>query len=164
MPQIAQLADTFASQIFWMLVIFGLVFLVVGRGMVPRVIDTVGQRDQRIADNLAGAKAARDMAEQQENAWRDRQNAARAKAQAVIARAKAEAQATSAARLDEVQARLDLQLDEAGKRIEDARAKAATGIEDVAAEAARQIVGRIAGIAVDEADARNAVRGVRANG
>ncbi|MDZ4275696.1 MAG: ATPase, partial [Erythrobacter sp.] len=41
MPQIAQLADTYASQIFWLLVFFGLTFFVVGRGMVPKVMSTV---------------------------------------------------------------------------------------------------------------------------
>ena len=37
MPQIAQLAETYASQIFWLLLIFGFVYFVIGRGMVPRV-------------------------------------------------------------------------------------------------------------------------------
>ena len=48
MPQIAQLAETYSSQIFWLLVFFGLVFFVIGRGMVPRVMATVGDRDKQI--------------------------------------------------------------------------------------------------------------------
>ena len=86
MPQIAQLAETYSSQIFWLLVIFGLVFFIVGRGMVPRVMQTVELRDQQIADDLAAAQAARDAADQQEAAWRSRENADRAQAQALVAR------------------------------------------------------------------------------
>ena len=65
MPQIAQLAETYSSQIFWLLVIFGLVFFVIGRGMVPRVMDTVAMRDNQIAGDLAAAQAARDQADEQ---------------------------------------------------------------------------------------------------
>ena len=72
MPQIAQLAETFSSQIFWLLIVFGLVFFVIGRGMVPKVLDTVGQRDNQIASDLAAAQAARDAADEQEAAWRAR--------------------------------------------------------------------------------------------
>ena len=60
MPQISQLAATYASQIFWMLVFFGIVFFVVGRGMVPKVMATVEARDSQIAADLAAAGAAVD--------------------------------------------------------------------------------------------------------
>ncbi len=32
MPQIAQIADTLTSQVFWLLLFFGLTFIVVGLG------------------------------------------------------------------------------------------------------------------------------------
>jgi F-type H+-transporting ATPase subunit b len=59
MPQIAQLAATYASQIFWLLVCFGLVFFVIGRGMLPGVVSTIDQRNKQIADDLGAAEAAR---------------------------------------------------------------------------------------------------------
>ncbi|QYU67832.1 hypothetical protein J4558_23615 [Leptolyngbya sp. 15MV] len=73
MPQIAQLAETYASQIFWLLVFFGFVFLVVGRGMVPKVMATVAERDGQIAADLAAATAARAQADAEEEAWRKRE-------------------------------------------------------------------------------------------
>src|SRR5690606_15983786 len=110
MPQIAQLADTYSSQIFWLLVIFGLVFFVIGRGMVPKVMDTVQLRDKQIADDLAAARAARDQADEQEEAWRRRENANRAEAQALIAKAKAEAAAETEAELGRAQGHIDARL------------------------------------------------------
>ena len=80
MPQIAQLADTWSSQVFWLLVFFGITFFVIGRGMVPKVMETVAQRDGQIAADLAAAKAARDAADEQEEAWRVRENENRAAA------------------------------------------------------------------------------------
>ena len=43
MPQIAQLADTWSSQVFWLLVFFGITFFVIGKGMVPKVMNTVAE-------------------------------------------------------------------------------------------------------------------------
>lgn len=164
MPQIAQLSEMWSSQVFWLLVIFGLVFFVVGRGMVPKVMDTVGMRDKQIGDDLAAAQAARDEADEREEAWRKRENENRSQAQAVVNEAKADAQARTEKRLAEAQARLDAQLEEAEARIADSKAKAAAEIENVATEATQDIVARLAGIKVAEPAAHDAVKKVMAHG
>ena len=158
MPQIAQLSETFASQIFWMLVFFGLVFFVIGRGMVPKVMATVESRDKQIAGDLAAAEAARTAADAQEEAWRHQAAKQRGDAQALIAGAKAEAAKATEARLAEVNARIDARLAEADARIASAREGALGEIEAVASEAASDIVARLAGITVDPAASRAAVR------
>ena len=158
MPQIAQLGETYASQIFWMLLIFGFVFFVIGRGMVPKVMDTVGVRDKQIAEDLAAAEAARNQADAEEQAWRERENANRANAQGIIARAKADAAKSTEAKLAEAGSRVDARIAEADARIGDARDSALGEIETVATEAANDIVRRIAGIEVGEPAARNAVK------
>ena len=164
MPQIAQLAETYSSQIFWMLIIFGLVFFVVGRGMVPKVMDTVAQRDTQIAGDLAAAQAARDAADQQEEAWRRRENENRAQAQALINSAKAEAAADTEKKLASAQSKIDARLAEAEQRIDAARASAAAEIESVASEAARDIVRRLAGVEVEAATAEAAVKEALSHG
>lgn len=164
MPQIAQLADTYASQIFWLLVFFGFVFFVVGRGMVPRVMATVAERDGQIAADLAAATAAREQADAQEEAWRQRENANRATAQELVAKAKAEAAAASEKKLAAAQKRLDKKLAEAEAEISAARTSALAEIEDVAVEAAQDIVQRLAGVKVTKPAAKSAVKEAMANG
>ena len=146
MPQIAQLAETYSSQIFWLLVFFGFTFFVIGRGMVPKVLATVEARDAQIAADLAAAQAARDEADRQEEAWRVRENANRASAQGVLAKAKADAAAKTEQRLAKAQSKLDAKLAEAEKRIAASRDTAMAEIEAVAAEAAQDIVQRLAGV------------------
>lgn len=158
MPQISQLAATYASQIFWLLIFFGLTYFVIGRGMVPKVMDTVAMRDKQIADDLSAAEAARKAADEQEEAWRVRENENRASAQSLLAEAKARAAAETEAKLDEAQSAIDAKLESAEARIAEAREKAAAEIEDVAAEATQSIVVRVAGLSVDETSARSAVR------
>ena len=58
MPQIAQIAETYSSQIFWLLLTFGFVFFVIGLGMVPKVQGTADARDAKISGDLDAAKAA----------------------------------------------------------------------------------------------------------
>ena len=158
MPQIAQLAETYSSQIFWLLLIFGALFFIVGRGMVPKVVDTVSQRDTQIASDLAAAQAAREQADREEEAWRLRENENRASAQALVAEAKAEAGRRNETRLGEAQARFDAQLAEADARIGASRDQALSEIETVAAEAAQDIVHRLAGVQVPAAQAQAAVK------
>jgi F-type H+-transporting ATPase subunit b len=164
MPQIVQIADTLSSQVFWLLVFFGLTFLVVGLGMVPKIMGTVDLRDQQIAGDLAAAQAARDAADREEEAWRKRENENRAAAQGLIAEAKAKATKATEAKLAEAQTRLDARLAEAEAGIDAARASAMAEIEDVAADAARDIVARIAGAEVEPAAAQAAVKEVMAHG
>jgi len=164
MPQIAQLADTYASQILWLLVFFGITYFVIGRGMVPKIMGTVALRDQQIADDLAAAQAARDGADEQEEAWRERENQNRAKAQGIIAEAKAKAAATSESKLSAAQERFDAQIASAEADIDTARTEAMAEIETVAAEATQDIVVRLTGSKVDKRTARSAVKKALANG
>ncbi|QIQ85848.1 ATPase [Erythrobacter sp.] len=158
MPQIAQLAEFYSSQILWTLVFFGITFFLIGRGMVPKVMDTVQLRDRQIADDLAAAQAARDAADEQEEAWKAREAENRAKAQALIAEAKAKASAANEAKLAKAQERLDARLAEAEEKIEAARSAALAELEDVATEASQDIVARLTGAKVDKRSARSAVK------
>ena len=155
--------ETYSSQIFWLLVTFGFVFFVVGRGMVPRVMETVSERDSQIAGDLAAAQAARDKADDEEEAWRKRENENRAQAQAVIAKAKADAAAKSEQKLAAAQKRIDAKLDKADLEIAEARNAAMTEVESVAAEAAQDIVKQLAGVKVTAASAKSAVKKAMTN-
>ncbi|MEM9500453.1 MAG: ATPase [Pseudomonadota bacterium] len=158
MPQIAQLADTYSSQIFWLLVFFGITFFLIGRGMVPKVMGTVELRDKQIAGDLAAAQAARDAADDQEQAWRERENENRAAAQGVIAEAKTKAATSTEEKLAKAQVRLDAKLADAEAQIAAARTNAMAEVETVAAEATQDIVSRLTGTKVDKRAARSAVK------
>lgn len=164
MPQIAQLGEFYASQIFWLVVFFGLAFLIVGRGMVPKVMDTVAQRDKQISDDFAAAEHARREADSEEAAWRSREEARRAEAQSLIAEARAKAALAAEGRLSETQRGIDDKIAAAEARIADALRVAGAEIENVATDAARDVVARVAGITVDDSAARSAVKEKLAHG
>ena len=158
MPQIAQLAATYSSQIFWLLIFFGFTFFVVGRGMVPKVMETVAQRDKQISDDLLAAERARKQADEEEESWRARENANRAEAQGLIAQARGQAAAATEQRLAAAQAVIDGKIAEAEARIAEARNAASAEIENVATEAAGDIVARLAGLSLADDAVRSAVK------
>ncbi len=160
MPQIAQLSETYASQIFWLLIFFGIIFFVIGNGMVPRVMATVEARDAQIAADLAAAEGARRAADESEQAWAAQSARQRAEAQAVIAKAKADATHAAEARLAEAAKATDARIADADARIAAARASALGELEAVASEAAGDIVARLAGLTVDAGAVRTAVKEV----
>ncbi|SFP94402.1 ATPase [Sphingomonas rubra] len=164
MPQLSQVAATYASQIFWLLVTFGLLYFVVGRGMVPKIVSTVDAREARVEGDLAAAEAARRTADSTEAAWRAEMDAARAEAGAETAKAKAQATASAEAQVKAADADLAERLGQHDLAIANAKGQALANLENVAAEAAQDIVARIAGLTVGIDQAATAVREVRAHG
>ncbi|WP_353227427.1 ATPase [Novosphingobium sp.] len=164
MPQISQLAGTYFSQIFWMLVFFGLTFFVVGRGMVPKVMTTMTDRNQRIAADLAAAEAARSAAEAEQESWGENEAAQRAKAHELITAAKHQAAVATQTSLAAASARIEAQVSSAEGRINAARDASLGEIEHVAAEVAQDIALRVAGLSISAEEARGAVKGAFVHG
>jgi len=164
MPQIAQLAQIYSSQIFWMLVVFGLIYFAIAKSMLPKIEATMEGRDKRIHEDLAAAGRARAAADEAEANYRARLGEARAAAQKAGADAKAAAAAEAEARVKAADAASAARLAEAEARLAAQRGEALAAIEGVAAEAAQDIVQRLSGVAIarDRADA--AVKAALARG
>lgn len=158
MPQIEQIAATYASQIFWTLLTFGFVFFVVGLGMLPKILSTVDERDKTVSDDLTAAEAARAAADAAEEQWRTQDAAAREAVQARLAEARAKGTAKAEKTLATAGAKIDAKIAEAEVRIAEASAAASAEIEAVAAEAAQDIVARLSGAKVTATEAKKAVK------
>lgn len=164
MPQIAQLAATYSSQIFWLAVIFGLVFFVIGLGMVPKIQSTVDARDAKIADDLARAKAAFARADEIEEDYRARENEGRVAAQDIVAEAKAKATKDSEKQIATADKKIAAKIAEAEEAIKASSAKALAEIEAVSVEAAQQMVLRISGVEISREAADKAVKVAMSHG
>lgn len=162
MPQINQLAENWylASQLFWLALIFGAVFVVVGLGMYPKIEATVDARDRKVADDLAAAKAAHARADDLEAQYRQQSDAARVAAQKAVQDAKDKAARDAEKRLAKVDAELSGKMTAAEADVAAARTSAMAEIESVAAEASADLVAKLSGVTVTSTDARAAVKAV----
>jgi F-type H+-transporting ATPase subunit b len=160
MPQIEQLPLIYASQLFWLLLVFGLIYFVVGRGMVPRIQSVVQAREDKIAGDLAAAQRAREEAEALEEGYRQRMDASRSEAMKLAQESKQEAAREAEARLKKIDEQVGAKVAEAETRIKASVGKAMAEIELVAAEAAQELVGKLTGASVSSAEANRAVKSV----
>jgi F-type H+-transporting ATPase subunit b len=158
MPQLAQLPEVFWSQLFWLVVVFGITFFGIGRGMVPRIQSTVDARETRIAQDLERAQAARVEADETEAAWRARMDSARAEAARLANEAKQESARETEARVKAAGDKINTHVEASEAKIRDALNSARAEIETVAAEATREMIQRLTGLAIDGREAAAAVK------
>jgi F-type H+-transporting ATPase subunit b len=164
MPQIAQILETYASQFFWLLLVFAFLYFAIGRGMVSKIDANVDARDKKIADDLVAAERARAEADHLVSGGDDALNAARSEAQAKAATAKAKGAKDAADRLAKADAEISAKLAVAEAGLNKARSKAMDGIEKVVAEAASDIVAKVSGAKISAAQIASATKAVLANG
>lgn len=147
MPQLEFV--TFASQIFWLAVTFGILYLVMSRSALPTVREVLHNRQTRIVEDLKKAEKLKKEAESAEADFTSVIAAARQKAGKLLSdvRTKAEKEAAARhARLDETFVR---QTNEADHRITVMKKDALEKLIPVAVDVAHDMAEKIAGISLD---------------
>jgi F-type H+-transporting ATPase subunit b len=157
MPQIAQIAATYASQAFWLLLVFGIIYFVIAKGMLGKIGETVEARAKKVADDLASAERARAQADKAEADYAASVSAARQNAAKLANDAKSSAAAHTDAKVKAADAQLAVKLADAEARIGAARASALSGVQTVASEAATDIIRKLTGAGAAAADVEAAV-------
>ena len=158
MPQLSQLSEVLLSQLFWLAIGLGFIFFVIARGMVPKIQATVDAREKQIAGDLEQAQAARSAAEETEEAWRQRMDAARAEGARIANEAKQASARDTEAKVKAAADKLTQKIESAEAKIRKARDSARSEIESVAVDAAQNLVSTLTGIKIDKKDAAQAVR------
>ena len=163
MPQLNQLAEVANSQFFWLLLVLGVIYFAIGKGMLPKIQSTVESREQRIAADLAAAGAAQAEAEAVEEAYRTRMDASRAEAAKLTGKAKDDGAKSTEKLLGEADSAIGAKIAEAEAQIRAARKAAVKDIEQAAAELAAEIALKVAAVEVGKADSARAVKEVMAD-
>jgi F-type H+-transporting ATPase subunit b len=164
MPQLSQLSDVVLSQLFWLTLVLGFIYFVIGRGMLPKIQATVDQRDQRISDDLAAAERAKAEADESEEAFRLRMDQSRAEAMKKTAAAKAHGAKATEAKIAKAEMAIQAKLAKAEEKIRASRDEALANIEGIAAELAQDIAGKVAGLKVSRDEAAKAVQAAMNHG
>ena len=145
MPQINQLLLVYQSQWFWQFLVLAVIYVGIGKGMLPKIEKTVDDRDAKIAGDLAAAEKARAAALEIEERAKAAQIEARTAAQAVAAEAKAKAAKDAENRLAKADAEIAAKAAESEKTIAGIRDGAAAAVAEVARDVAAELVGALGG-------------------
>ena len=157
MPQLDFGNPLTISQVVWMLIIFGGLYLLFSRWALPQVAEVVDARSSRIGADLDAARAAKAESDAAAAEVTDASARASAEAQSRINAAVAKAKAEAAEQARAANERLDAQLADAEQRIGAARAGAMGALREVATETAGLVVGRLTGQPPNQAAVQVAV-------
>ena len=149
--------ETFAPQLVWLAITFGLLYLLLKRVILPRMSEVIEGRQERIRDDLAEAETVRAATAhalvRYEEALADARsrasdliNATRERIKADIDEERAKAEALIAAKISAAE-----------RRIAEAKAKALVNVEDIASNVAGAIVAHFIGKEVNKADVERAL-------
>jgi F-type H+-transporting ATPase subunit b len=160
LPQMS--TGSYPSQIFWLAVTFGLLFLVLWRITLPMVSGTIGARRNTIEGDLGAAENSRKSAADALAAYEAALAQARGRAHQLAGENRKRIVAEIEAMKASAEAQAQRAMGEAEKRIAAERAKSVAGVKTAAAEAASSIVERLIGTPVSMEEAARAVAAVEA--
>ncbi|WP_260597930.1 ATPase [Sphingomonas endolithica] len=164
MPQISQIGEIYASQLFWLAIVFALIYFGIGKAMVPKIERTIEDRAARVSGDLLAAHQANETAQGLETAYQSGLDTARAQSLKTVGAAKEQAIASTEATLKIGDAQAHDRIAAATVRIDDAKAAAEAEIETATVDAVQDIVAKLSGVAVDRATVEQKVRAERAHG
>lgn len=132
--------STFPSQIFWLVITFGLLYWIMSSIVLPRLGAAIEERRDRIADDLDRAAESKRMAEEAETSYNRSLADARAKAQGIAAETREEVGAEVAAMQKDAEERLAGKVEAAEARIVAMKKTASAKVREAAADTTRAIV------------------------
>lgn len=146
MPQLDFSNPLMLAQVVWLLIIFGILYYVLAKIVLPRFDSVLEDRRNRIQGDLEAARASKAEADAAMDAHRQATAKSRADAQQAIAAAQASAQADATAKAAVLNAKLNEQIAAAEARITAARDAAMGALREVATDTADALVKRLSGL------------------
>ena len=159
MPQLNPL--DWAPQLIWLLITFGILYLLMVYVALPRIDSVIDARAGRIKKDLAQADKLRRETEEAIAAYAQALAEAKQKAHAIVDEGRAKLKAEMAKERARLDAELAARGAEAEKRIEAAKHSAMREVNSIAADVAADIVRRLIGIAPAKPEIDKAVAAVR---
>lgn len=159
MPQLEQI-HTYLSQIFWLVITFGCLYLILWKTALPRISTIIQEREERIDEDLRKADEFKTEADEAVKAYEKLVSEARLEGQSLIKAANAKLVVEAVSRQDELTEKIKEGVRKSEARIEKARTEAFDNIQSVAAEVAQAAIQRLTGDDVTTTDAESAVIGL----
>jgi F-type H+-transporting ATPase subunit b len=144
-------SETFASQLLWFAITFGLLYVVMSRVALPRVAAVLEKRSSRLAGDLDEAQRLKAESEAAAEAYERSLFEARSRAKAIAKETRDKLNAETDARRKALEAELRAKLEVAESALRARSAEAMGNVRTISAEAAAAIIERLTGRVPDRA-------------
>ncbi|MFN0262634.1 F0F1 ATP synthase subunit B [Tepidamorphus sp. 3E244] len=155
-------SSTFASQLVWLAITFGLFYYLMSKMVLPRIAQTLEQRHDRIASDLAEAERLKSETDEAIAAYEQSLAEARQRANEIAKSTRDRVQSSIDAERTEAEDALATRMQEAEARIAEVKAQAMSNVDEIATEAAAEIVSALGGGKATKAELSKTVADVRA--
>ncbi|MCQ8184821.1 F0F1 ATP synthase subunit B family protein [Parvularcula maris] len=132
--------ETYASQVFWLLIAFLILYLLMSRIFLPRIGGVIEERRQRIADDFDKASEFKRQAEDAEATYRQALADAKARAASIAQDTRDQIDEEIKSMQADTDAKLEAEIAAAEARIEETSAKAQMAVREAARETTRAVV------------------------
>ena len=157
LPQLDPEGSLFVSQLVWLALTFGFLYVMMSRVALPRIATVIEERRDKIAMDLDRAEAFKKKTEEAIAAYEAALADARAKALRTVEETRKKASDAMEEKRKASEAELDKRLREAETRINATKEEALAKVHDVASDAAASIVERLLGETVSGNAIKSAV-------
>ena len=150
---------TWSSQITWLIIIFGLLYFILAKFILPKLGETITERGDRIADDLDAASRMQREAEDAQKSYERALADAKAKAHNVAESTRQSVNDEIAKELAAADEDAAQQATAADARIKKIRASAMANIDAVASDTTSAIIAKLLGKAPTKAQLSRAFKG-----
>ncbi len=149
--------DTFATQLFWLVITFVLLYVVMSKIALPRVGAIIDARRAKIDGDLADANKLKVSADDAMTAYEKSLAEARGRAQTIGAETRDRLHAEAEKNRKALDEQLNEKLAQAEKTIAATKSQAMTSVRSIASDAAAEIVTKLTGTAAPDSAISDAV-------
>lgn len=151
-------STTFASQLLWLAITFGLFYWIIKNVAVPRIAGILEDRKDRIAGDLAEANRLKEETDEAIAAYEQALAEARAKAHSIAHDTREKLKAENDARREKAEAELADKLAAAETKIAGVKEEAMSQVGDIAGETTTALVEALMGKAPTKTDLTKALK------
>ena len=156
--------STYPSQLLWLVITFGVFYMLMQKVIVPRVGGILENRHDRIAQDLDEASRLKSEADAAIETYERELTAAKAKAGQIASAARDASKAKADAERAAIEAELSAKIAAAESRIADIKARAFAEVDTIAIDTVGTIVEELIGAKSTAADIKAAVSGIAKQG
>jgi len=138
-------ASTFGSQILWLAITFGALYVLMSKVALPRIGEILETRRDRIESDLAEAERLRQRTDKAIQSYEEALADARRRAHEIAAKTRDDIRADLDGKRGKVEADLGARLAAAEKSIQETKQAALANVEDIAADTATTLVSQLLG-------------------
>ena len=153
-----QLDPTYwASQAFWLILIFTLLYLTLSKMFIPKIKESIDNRDNKIKDDLDEAQKLKTMAEQKLKEYETTIEEAKKEVQKIIFESKNKLISEIQNKKKEIEKEIDLELKNLDQEIVNLQKDSVTNISAIAEEMTSKVIEMVSGEPLNQSSIKAAV-------